>query len=107
MSGTIKVRGSGNDFSALRAIEFDATDHGDWVFHRHNWHHLMNAMGHDAPTIAHEWKREAGEPTRNKSPVGRASQLMWRRRYANFWGMQATTKVIGSFKNQVVKRGNA
>ena len=35
----------------MRAIEFDATDLGDWAFHCHKAHHTMNAMGHDIPTL--------------------------------------------------------
>jgi FtsP/CotA-like multicopper oxidase with cupredoxin domain len=35
----------------MRAIEFDATDLGDWAFHCHKAHHTMNAMGHNVPTM--------------------------------------------------------
>ena len=35
----------------MRAIEFVATDAGDWAFHCHKSHHTMNAMGHDVPTM--------------------------------------------------------
>lgn len=35
----------------MRAIEFDATDEGDWAFHCHKSHHTMNAMGHDVTTM--------------------------------------------------------
>ena len=35
----------------MRAIEFDATDPGDWAFHCHKSHHTMNAMGHEVPTM--------------------------------------------------------
>jgi len=35
----------------MRAIEFDATDSGDWAFHCHKSHHTMNAMGHGVPTM--------------------------------------------------------
>nr|WP_315396945.1 copper oxidase [uncultured Duganella sp.] len=35
----------------MRAIEFIATDLGDWAFHCHKSHHTMNAMGHDVPTM--------------------------------------------------------
>ena len=35
----------------MRAIEFDATDLGDWAFHCHKSHHTMNAMGHNVPTM--------------------------------------------------------
>ncbi|MES2899336.1 MAG: copper oxidase [Pseudomonadota bacterium] len=35
----------------MRAIEFDATEPGDWAFHCHKSHHTMNAMGHDVPNL--------------------------------------------------------
>jgi hypothetical protein len=35
----------------MRAIEFDATEPGDWAFHCHKSHHTMNAMGHQVPTM--------------------------------------------------------
>jgi manganese oxidase len=35
----------------MRAIEFDATETGDWAFHCHKSHHTMNAMGHNVPTM--------------------------------------------------------
>jgi len=35
----------------MRAIEFDATDPGDWALHCHKSHHTMNAMGHAVPTM--------------------------------------------------------
>jgi FtsP/CotA-like multicopper oxidase with cupredoxin domain len=35
----------------MRAIEFDATEPGDWAFHCHKSHHTMNAMGHKVPTM--------------------------------------------------------
>ncbi|MEY3789591.1 MAG: hypothetical protein RLZ09_427 [Pseudomonadota bacterium] len=35
----------------MRAIEFDATELGDWSLHCHNSHHTMNAMGHQVPTM--------------------------------------------------------
>jgi FtsP/CotA-like multicopper oxidase with cupredoxin domain len=36
---------------ALRAIEFVADNPGDWAFHCHKSHHVMNAMGHNVPTM--------------------------------------------------------
>jgi len=36
---------------AVRAIEFVADNPGDWAFHCHKSHHVMNAMGHDVPTM--------------------------------------------------------
>lgn len=35
----------------MRAIEFIASDPGDWAFHCHKSHHTMNAMGHTVPTM--------------------------------------------------------
>lgn len=35
----------------MRAIEFEATEAGDWAFHCHKSHHTMNPMGHDVPTM--------------------------------------------------------
>jgi manganese oxidase len=35
----------------MRALEFDATEPGDWAFHCHKSHHTMNAMGHNVPTM--------------------------------------------------------
>jgi FtsP/CotA-like multicopper oxidase with cupredoxin domain len=35
----------------MRAIEFEATEPGDWAFHCHKSHHTMNAMGHNVPTM--------------------------------------------------------
>ena len=35
----------------MRAIEFEATEEGDWAFHCHKSHHTMNAMGHNVPTM--------------------------------------------------------
>jgi hypothetical protein len=35
----------------MRAIEFIADNPGDWAFHCHKSHHVMNAMGHNVPTL--------------------------------------------------------
>ncbi|WP_341677259.1 copper oxidase [Niveibacterium sp. SC-1] len=35
----------------MRAIEFEASEPGDWAFHCHKSHHTMNAMGHEVPTM--------------------------------------------------------
>ena len=35
----------------IRAIEFVADNPGDWAFHCHKSHHVMNAMGHNVPTM--------------------------------------------------------
>jgi manganese oxidase len=36
---------------ATRTIEFVARAPGDWAFHCHMTHHVMNQMGHDAPNL--------------------------------------------------------
>jgi hypothetical protein len=36
---------------AIRAFEFVADNPGDWAFHCHKSHHVMNAMGHNVPTM--------------------------------------------------------
>jgi FtsP/CotA-like multicopper oxidase with cupredoxin domain len=45
----------------MRAIEFDATDPGDWPFHCHKPHHTMNAMGHTVPTMIGVDQKEAAK----------------------------------------------
>jgi len=35
----------------MRAMEFTADNPGDWAFHCHKSHHVMNAMGHNVPTM--------------------------------------------------------
>ncbi|PAU85736.1 copper oxidase [Pseudomonas sp. WN033] len=35
----------------MRQIEFIADEPGDWAFHCHKSHHVMNPMGHDVPTM--------------------------------------------------------
>jgi FtsP/CotA-like multicopper oxidase with cupredoxin domain len=36
---------------AVRVIEFVADNPGDWAFHCHMTHHVMNQMGHDMPNL--------------------------------------------------------
>jgi len=36
---------------SVRDIEFIANNPGDWAFHCHKTHHLMNAMGHGTPNM--------------------------------------------------------
>jgi FtsP/CotA-like multicopper oxidase with cupredoxin domain len=36
---------------AVRVLEFIADNEGDWAFHCHMTHHVMNQMGHDAPNL--------------------------------------------------------
>jgi FtsP/CotA-like multicopper oxidase with cupredoxin domain len=45
----------------MRAIEFNATEPGDWSFHCHKAHHTMNAMGHNVPTMIGVDQRSAVE----------------------------------------------
>jgi FtsP/CotA-like multicopper oxidase with cupredoxin domain len=45
----------------MRAIEFDATEPGDWPFHCHKSHHTMNAMGHKVPTMIGVDQKEAAK----------------------------------------------
>jgi hypothetical protein len=35
----------------MRAFEFIANNPGDWALHCHKSHHVMNAMGHNVPTM--------------------------------------------------------
>lgn len=35
----------------MRAIEFTASELGDWALHCHKSHHTMNPMGHDVPNM--------------------------------------------------------
>ena len=35
----------------MRAFEFIADNPGDWAIHCHKSHHVMNAMGHNVPTM--------------------------------------------------------
>jgi hypothetical protein len=35
----------------MRAFEFIADNPGDWAFHCHKSHHVMNAMGHSLPNM--------------------------------------------------------
>ncbi len=36
---------------SIRAIEFTATEEGDWAFHCHKSHHTMGPMGHNVPNM--------------------------------------------------------
>ena len=36
---------------SVRVVEFVADTPGDWAFHCHMTHHVMNQMGHDAPNL--------------------------------------------------------
>jgi FtsP/CotA-like multicopper oxidase with cupredoxin domain len=52
----------------MRAIEFDATEPGDWSFHCHKAHHTMNAMGHSVPTMIGVDQRRAAAKIANLVP---------------------------------------
>lgn len=52
----------------MRAIEFDATDPGDWALHCHKSHHTMNAMGHNVPTMIGVDQRGVADKIRNLIP---------------------------------------
>jgi FtsP/CotA-like multicopper oxidase with cupredoxin domain len=52
----------------MRAIEFDATEPGDWPFHCHKSHHTMNAMGHSVPTMIGVDQKEAARKINNLVP---------------------------------------
>ena len=43
---------------AMRAFEFIADVPGDWAFHCHKSHHVMNAMGHDVKNFIGVQKRD-------------------------------------------------
>ncbi len=52
----------------MRAIEFVASDPGDWAFHCHKAHHTMNAMGHNVPTLIGIDHRDIAEKIRKLVP---------------------------------------
>jgi FtsP/CotA-like multicopper oxidase with cupredoxin domain len=45
----------------MRAIEFTASEPGDWAFHCHKSHHTMNPMGHNVPTMIGVDHREVAQ----------------------------------------------
>jgi FtsP/CotA-like multicopper oxidase with cupredoxin domain len=45
----------------MRTIEFIADNPGDWAFHCHKSHHVMNAMGHNVPTMIGVDHREVAQ----------------------------------------------
>jgi FtsP/CotA-like multicopper oxidase with cupredoxin domain len=53
---------------AIRAIEFVADNPGDWAFHCHKSHHVMNAMGHNVPTMIGVDHRGVAEKIRKLVP---------------------------------------
>jgi manganese oxidase len=53
---------------AIRAIEFVADEPGDWAFHCHKLHHVMNAMGHDVKNFIGVQKRDLAKTIRKLVP---------------------------------------
>jgi len=53
---------------AIRAIEVVADNPGDWAFHCHKAHHVMNAMGHQVPTMIGVDQRGIAEKITNLVP---------------------------------------
>jgi len=53
---------------AIRAVEFVADNPGDWAFHCHKSHHVMNAMGHNVPTLIGVDHRGVAERIRKLVP---------------------------------------
>jgi len=53
---------------AVRAIEFDAGEPGDWAIHCHKTHHTMNAMGHGLNTFIGVQKRDLARTIKRLVP---------------------------------------
>ena len=53
---------------AMRAVEFVATEPGDWAIHCHKSHHTMNAMGHDVKTFIGAPQRDLTKAIRKLVP---------------------------------------
>ena len=53
---------------AWRAVEFVADEPGDWAFHCHKLHHVMNSMGHDVKTFIGVQKRDLANAIRKLVP---------------------------------------
>jgi hypothetical protein len=53
---------------AWRAIEFVADEPGDWAFHCHKLHHVMNSMGHDVRTFIGVQQRDLAKAIRKIVP---------------------------------------
>jgi FtsP/CotA-like multicopper oxidase with cupredoxin domain len=51
-----------------RAVELVADYEGDWAFHCHKNHHVMNAMGHDIPNVIGMQQDEVGAAIRRLVP---------------------------------------
>jgi FtsP/CotA-like multicopper oxidase with cupredoxin domain len=52
----------------MRAIEFTASELGDWAFHCHKLHHTMGPMGHSVPTMIGVDQRKAAEKINHLIP---------------------------------------
>jgi len=53
---------------AVRVIEFDAGEPGDWAIHCHKTHHTMNAMGHGLNTFIGVQKRDLARTIKRLVP---------------------------------------
>jgi hypothetical protein len=52
----------------MRAFEFLADNPGDWAFHCHKSHHVMNAMGHNLPNMIGVDHREIAQKIQKLVP---------------------------------------
>ena len=50
-SATPPTDSSAMAVGTTRDVEFTANNPGDWAFHCHKTHHVMNQMGHDLPNL--------------------------------------------------------
>ena len=53
---------------AVRVMEFNADEPGDWAFHCHKSHHTMNAMGHEVKTFIGVDKKDIAKTIRKLVP---------------------------------------
>lgn len=53
---------------ALREVEFVADAPGDWAFHCHMLHHVMNQMGHEGPVMVGADRRRIDEAVQDLVP---------------------------------------
>ena len=53
---------------AVRVMEFNADEPGDWAFHCHKSHHTMNAMGHAVKTFIGVDKKDIAKTIRKLVP---------------------------------------
>src|SRR5256714_5428623 len=52
-----------------RTLDFVADEPGDWAFHCHMTHHVMNQMGHNAPNMIGVNKKEIDQQVRSLLPA--------------------------------------